>query len=337
MRRKLLILGIDCLDPYLVAKWRIESFVLAKHGIHFVGYDLYTPVIWAKFLTGMNVEEWGFNSRSLMLKKRLATLYGLLNVATNIVKRGSDSHSDGEAKDLATFRGLGKVVKHCENSIVKTVRRTAIKYVSNNFDLSKLSLIELTLTKLVMRASLMEKLPKKLYRYTFLYSAKRYGLKPLVIHFPPVNDYVYSILRNMLYFFIDLPPQARTLFLESIWKLTCESIEMLIDAIKASDHELILWYTPYIDIASHMFYRRNITYLVKLRIAYGKLASLIKSVIDMALSQNYDVLIVSDHGFDEKRMDHSHFGYWSSSWNPPYIPSKVTDFANIVKMHLGIR
>jgi len=337
LRRKLLILGIDCLDPYLVMKWHIKDFVLIKHGIHFVGYDLYTPIIWAKFLTGINVEERGFSSRNLMFKKRLATFYGLFNIITNIVKKHSSQHNEEKVKNLSIFKNLSSMVKCYKNNIVEVIRRAAIKYISNDFDLTKLSLIELILIKLIMRASLIEKLPKKLYKHTFLYDARRYGLKSLVIHFPPINDYIYSILRNMLYFFVDLPSQVRMIFLESVWKLTYESINVLMNAIKESNYELVLWYTPYIDIASHMFYRKNIAYLIKLRIAYGKLASLVRNVIDVALSQDYDILIVSDHGFNAKKMDHSHFGYWSLSWNPPYTPNKVTDFANIVKIHLNIR
>ncbi|RLF21255.1 MAG: hypothetical protein DRM97_06925 [Thermoprotei archaeon] len=77
---KVLIIGLDGLEPNLVEKWRIEGFKQKIHGRHYVGSlrTLYTPILWACILTGMDVTKHGYDSRSLRVKRALDGLPGPL-------------------------------------------------------------------------------------------------------------------------------------------------------------------------------------------------------------------------------------------------------------------
>ena len=54
---RLVILGLDGLDPHLVDRWEMDWFKQKVWGRHYVGFlkKLYTPIVWGCFLTGLNV------------------------------------------------------------------------------------------------------------------------------------------------------------------------------------------------------------------------------------------------------------------------------------------
>ncbi len=77
---RLVILGMDGLDPELVLRWRFDPLLQRWYGRHFVGFlkTLYTPIIWACFLTGKNAEELGFGIEELRVKRAKDSLNPLL-------------------------------------------------------------------------------------------------------------------------------------------------------------------------------------------------------------------------------------------------------------------
>lgn len=68
---KLVILGLDGLDPDLVERWDMSWFKQKAWSRHYVGLlrKLYTPIIWSCFLTGLNVEEHGYSLSELREKR----------------------------------------------------------------------------------------------------------------------------------------------------------------------------------------------------------------------------------------------------------------------------
>ncbi|RLB81448.1 MAG: hypothetical protein DRH17_09120 [Deltaproteobacteria bacterium] len=76
---RLLILGLDALDPILVEKWNMDWFKQRVYGRHYVGFlkKLYTPIVWGCFATGKNVEELGYNL-DYIHEKRNRKLFGFL-------------------------------------------------------------------------------------------------------------------------------------------------------------------------------------------------------------------------------------------------------------------
>ena len=68
---RLVIVGLDGLDPDLVERWRMSWFKQRLYGRHYVGLikDLYTPILWSCFLTGLNVEKHGYSLSELKEKR----------------------------------------------------------------------------------------------------------------------------------------------------------------------------------------------------------------------------------------------------------------------------
>lgn len=64
---KLLIIGLDGLDYDLVMRWGLKQYLQKYHGKHYVGFacNLYTPILWGMFLTGINVEKHGYSLKEL--------------------------------------------------------------------------------------------------------------------------------------------------------------------------------------------------------------------------------------------------------------------------------
>jgi len=311
---KLVLIGIDCLDPYLVSHWRLKRYYsVGPTGFHFVGFDLYTPIIWAKMITGLPVEKYGYSSRQLSRKKRLLSLYYL----GYLVSKMTSPH-----KQKKTNTSPGR------EGAIKTAVRKAIRG-------DDLSLLEKVAIGLLSKAASVEKLPRKLRRKTIIHYAASKGLRPWAIEFPPFNDHIYSVLRNMLYFYIDSAPSEKKLFLEYIWELTTRTLNLLIQCIDRYD--VILWYTPYIDTASHMYYRPwNIRDMTKLAAIYRRLGNLIREKLLSMLNDDWFIVIASDHGFNPSRQDHSHYGYWSMSTTDYGKPSNVTEIAEVLKKVINL-
>jgi len=79
------------------------------------------------------------------------------------------------------------------------------------------------------------------------------------------------------------------------------------------DHELIFWYTPFLDELSHFYIRKKL----KLMNIYLDLNKLVKKVSEK-LTENDILYIISDHGMkpilgDPRGGDHSNHGFFSSN------------------------
>ena len=70
---RLLIIGLDGLDARYVERWSLRGLQQAYWGQHYVGFlkKLYTPILWSCFLTGLNVEEHGYDLDTLKSKRGL--------------------------------------------------------------------------------------------------------------------------------------------------------------------------------------------------------------------------------------------------------------------------
>ena len=68
---RLLIIGLDGLDARYVERWSLRGLQQAYWGQHYVGFlkKLYTPILWSCFLTGLNVEEHGYDLERLRYKR----------------------------------------------------------------------------------------------------------------------------------------------------------------------------------------------------------------------------------------------------------------------------
>ena len=86
---RLVILGLDGLDPHLVDRWKMEWFKQKVWGKHYVGFlkHLYTPILWGCFLTGLNVEKFGYDIKSLREKREAEVFRNILLRKALIIRR----------------------------------------------------------------------------------------------------------------------------------------------------------------------------------------------------------------------------------------------------------
>jgi len=86
---KILILGLDGLEYKLVKRWKLNVFKQKTFGIHDVSYfkNIFTPIIWASFLIGRNVEKEGFTVQYLHEKPLPPILRPLYRLRLKIMKR----------------------------------------------------------------------------------------------------------------------------------------------------------------------------------------------------------------------------------------------------------
>ncbi len=320
--KKIIILGVDCLDYNLIRKWRLDHYMLGSFGYHFVGLDLYTPVIWAKFLTGIDVTKHGFTSKRLSLIKRIKTLYYMRYLLYFFKGVINNLHHYGD-KCISKVNGISLFdVKNIVSKFIKL----------DNYN--RLSLHERMTLKLLIKAAYSERLPRKFMNRTFVYEAINRGLRTLLIEFPPINDNIYSIVRNALYFYIGTSPNERQVFLDYVWKITDTTLDILLKNF--DNYDVIMWYTPVIDIASHMFYRpKNLAYMIRLYTVYKRLGKKIEKIVS-EINDDAIILIASDHGYNPVRQDHSHFGYWSINAKIMRKLRTVLDFSPLIKHYISI-
>ena len=185
----------------------------------------------------------------------------------------------------------------------------------------------------VKNSSKIEALPINALSHTFVAEAERRGYKIFYIEFPTLKESKYAEMRAMFSKFYNSPLGEKLLKLEEVFQYSSELLSETINALES--HDLLLYYTSIIDYAHHMLYRpRNLKYMTALYLTYKKLANLISSLVPK--SRELCTLIVSDHGFDPIKQDHSDYGFWSMNVKPPKRPKTILDFKDIILELLSI-
>ena len=289
---RLVIIGLDGLDPDLVEKWEMEWFKLKVWGRHYVGFFkyTYTPIVWGSFLTGVNVEEHGYDIESLRRKR---------------------------SEDALKY------------SILKSLYRLK----------SRLVPFKLGLRKVLVRLGLAYEyppsiMPKKLLRMSFTEELKSLGYRVAVVEVPAVNESRNEYYRGMV-------PKAignallRDALVDEALADTGSRISKAIGYV-VNGYDLVFTYSPLPDIAFHLAPKPRLNDVLWLRVTHYRLWCIIERLVRTAINRGYAVLIVSDHGFDIKRYDHSKYGYWSLSIDAGWKINTVLDFKQeIVNLVIG--
>ena len=89
---KLLIIGLDGLDLNLMSRWKVNWFMQKYWGKHYIGFlrEPYTPIVWGCFLTGVNVEKYGYTIQTIQnmrdtMKFRSKILYNLYQLRKRLI------------------------------------------------------------------------------------------------------------------------------------------------------------------------------------------------------------------------------------------------------------
>jgi len=272
-----------------VARWGLEELTQSYWGRHYVGFlrTLYTPIVWSCFLTGLNVEEMGYDLQGLRDIRSAEALHPVLR----------------------PFYALRK----------------------------RLPVRELGVRKLLARAGLAKPvapshMPRELRRRTFLEVLRARGLRVEAIEVPGYNegtsnesfrsrwkDYALAPLREKL-----------TMYEECLGE--CERRLARARELLAEEPDLLMVYLPVPDIPHHIFFK-GLKEAALLHNAYWRCARWVEEL--KAAGPGYTCLIVSDHGFDRARKDHTRYGFWSLNTPPPFRPRKVTDFFRLIMALMG--
>jgi len=298
---RVLVLAIDGLEYDLVTRWKLNNYMQKYYGKHDVrsavrpGDPLYTPLIWAAFLLGEPAYKYGFD-HSYIERRRAELGYGpILRALYKLKVQVLGNRSTGLRKLLAKL-GLYKV-----------------KRVS-------------------LDAENIETLPPQILEKTFVYEAQRRGLSVAYNTFPGLPGDRFARERASLFLVFDSPLEERIAKLDEIYQETEHDVDKLASAVR--DHDLVLYYTPVVDLAHHMFYRPgNHRAMLILRRYYNLVARQVAR-LRSAAGEDSLVLIVSDHGYDPTIHEHSEHGFWSANKKIEPAPTKITDFRKIIESHL---
>ena len=286
---KLLILGLDGLDPHIVERWNLNIFKQAVWGKHFVGFlsKLYTPIVWGCFLTGLNVEEQEFSI---------------------------DYIAEERTKRMFKFKLLYHLHK---------VRKKILP-------LKNLGLRELLVKLKMVKLDVPVVMPQELIARTFIEILKRQGFRVAAIEVPAYNETKNEYYRSLVATSISKPFDVRKQIVEEALDDTRARIEQGLNYI-AQDYDMVFVYSPLPDIAFHIAYKPNLQIKIWLKTVHDELGGIVKPLLREAMRRGYVVLIVSDHGFDIGKYDHSKYGFWSLSQNIAWFrPQKIVDFYNLI-------
>ena len=284
---KLLIVALDGLDMDHVMRWSLKGLLQEHWGRHHVGFlrYLYTPIIWSCFLTGLNVEEAGYDMSSLTDKRRREAFHPLLRPFYLLRRKLLPSGVSLHIRPLLTKLGLVNVYA----------------------------------------PSIM---PEELRGRTFLEFLKARGLKVEAIEVPGYNEHKNEFFRTILtrYATANLSKKKKIL---DLCLAECERrLSLALELLSHRELDLLMVYFPIPDIAHHLFFR-GIRELLLLHKAYWLAEGWVRKLKEVA-GPGYACLVVSDHGFIRSERTHSDYGFWSLDVEPPFPPSKITDFFRLV-------
>ena len=292
---RVIVLGMDGLDANLVVKWGLKTFMQQYYGVHDVRVavrpndPLYTPLIWAGFLLGKPAYSFGLDHRLIA------------------IRRAQRGYRFPTALYKIRFKLFG-------------MRKLGIRPI-----LMKLKIYDIK--KVVEKAHEIEALPEEALKYTLPEIAKSNGYRVWTKEFPSYNDFKCAEWRAKA---LELVGVSNEKYLEELEERYQYSIKLLQEAVEsAKSHDLILYYTPVIDMANHRFYKPdNIKYMTRLATYYKRMEKAVSEVIKQIPKSA--LIIVSDHGFDPKKREHSSHGFWSINVKPPLIPRTILDFKPLI-------
>ena len=172
-----------------------------------------------------------------------------------------------------------------------------------------------------------ERLPDDLLEKTLVHIAKRKGFKVWIKEFPPYNDEKFAEVRAYMCMYFSSGLKERLRLLEEVYAMTEDFFKEAAEALTTND--LVMVYTPLIDYANHMLYRPGkLKLMFHLARYYRRINRLVRELSSKV--KEGALLIVSDHGYDPVRHEHSEEGFWSCNIPLNPTPKRITDFKDII-------
>jgi len=166
------------------------------------------------------------------------------------------------------------------------------------------------------------------------------GIKPKTRSIPDNITTIFDVIKPSIALFIPsynepLGLRQRALnkinkgineYIKAIWELHNYRKREFFKHLTNNEWKLIMCWFDLADLISHAYTPNTKLQLLK---TYYELNGLAKRVSEQVGSESA-LLIVSDHGFDLSRGDHSFHGFWSLNVKPPFEPRKITNFYKLI-------
>ena len=287
---KLLVLGLDGLDPELVDKWNLHFFKQCAWGRHYVGFfrTRFTPIIWGSMITGLNVEE-----------------------------RGYDIEHINSYRSRAMFR----------NSILRHLYEFRKRFLPKRelglrFFLKRLGLVRYaaspSMPKELRDRSVFVELEKRGLRTVAIevpgFNERR-------------NEY-FRFKISLLHERKSSREEFEKLIAEALLE-TARRVREGARYVREGYH-LVFVYSPLPDIAFHAFPYPRLCDRLYLRKIHIELWRVVEPLVRFARERGYATMILSDHGFDMENYDHSSHGFWSLSVKPSTCITTALDLKNLM-------
>lgn len=181
--------------------------------------------------------------------------------------------------------------------------------------------------KLLKKLGLLEPpryiMPEQLLKETFLEKSMGLGYHVFALEVPGYNERMNGVLRlKGTKIAVSHSFKAKKFLVEEI-KRDC--IRRLRETKQAlTQCNLVMGYLPLPDTAHHFFFK-GVKDRIRMFTLYKWLEENVnKIVLEPAYKLGFNVMILSDHGFDMKKYDHSKYGFWSTNFQ-----TEIKTFENI--------
>ena len=155
-------------------------------------------------------------------------------------------------------------------------------------------------------------MPTNLLRETFLEILEDRGYKVFALEVPGYNEINNGRFRLKMHeLILSKKLEDRMAFIKEVKNDTINRLNKTQQALETYD--VVMCYSPLPDLAHHLFLKG-----IKSRILIYKTyrwleKNVNKYLLKPAYDLNFNVLILSDHGFDMKNFTHSNYAFWSSN------------------------
>ncbi len=177
-------------------------------------------------------------------------------------------------------------------------------------------------------------MPQSLRRESFLETLAMKGYRVKAIEVPGYNERVNGRYRlRMSRLALEKNMDSRIKFIEEVKRDCTSRFREAMESL--GDYDLIMCYTPLPDLAHHLFHY-GLASRVRMYSLYKWIENQVyKNLIKPSLEENYEVMILSDHGFIMEQGVHSKYAFWSTTFKPPVDVESYRDIKKIVLSIMG--
>jgi len=178
-------------------------------------------------------------------------------------------------------------------------------------------------------------MPENLLKDTFLEVVRSRGFRVFVVEVPGYNERVNGLFRIRMHELVLSEKLSDKLsFIEDVKRDAINRLERTRDAL--NNYDLVMCYLPLPDLAHHLFFR-GVKSKVRMHGVYSWLEVKVNEyLLREAYKLGFNVLILSDHGFDMKRYTHSEYAFWSCNVNLPGGIESYRDVKDCVLKLMGV-